>query len=132
MGSSSSGKRKKIDIVEVMRLAANGNKIKEIANILGCSHDTLERRFKNAIEIGRDKQKAAIRAVLMDEALNKRNSKILEHVSNRYLGPVENKLELLGNSERPVVIENKTDLSKLSVEELEQLECILGKASKNE
>lgn len=124
--------RKKIDRAEVMRLAANGNKIVEIATLLGVSHDTLTRRYKKEIELGKDKQKAAIRSVLMDEALNKRNTKILEHVANRYLGPIESKIELMGNEQKPVVVQNKTDFSRLTVAELEQLNIILDKASSNE
>lgn len=115
-----------------MRLAANGNKIMEIANLLDVSHDTLTRRYRKELDLGKDKQKAAIRSVLMDEALNKRNSKILEHVANRYLGPIESKIELSGNDQKPIVLQNKTDLSKLTVEELEQLNLILDKASSNE
>lgn len=124
--------RKHVDRNDVMKLAANGNTNVDIAMILDISVDTLTRRFSKELFLGRSKHKAALRAALNDEAINKRNPVALKHACDRYLGTVENKLELIGNEQKPIVVKNKIDYSKLSVEELEVLQAIAEKASSDE
>jgi hypothetical protein len=45
--------KKKIDPIEVRKLAMIGASLVEIARYLGCSHDTIERRFRTEVEEGR-------------------------------------------------------------------------------
>ena len=54
---------KAINSEEVYRLAKMHCTMKEIASLIGCSVDTLERRFADIIEKGREDGKSALRAM---------------------------------------------------------------------
>jgi hypothetical protein len=45
--------KKQIDPTDVRKLAMIGATLEEIARYLGCSHDTIERRFRDEVEAGR-------------------------------------------------------------------------------
>lgn len=51
----------KIDEKQVLALASMHCTMKEIAAVVGCSVDTLERRFADVIEKGRESGKASLR-----------------------------------------------------------------------
>lgn len=53
--------KKDIDPEQVRKLAALGCTFEEIADVVGCSHDTIARRFKDEIEIGRRQGNASLR-----------------------------------------------------------------------
>jgi AraC-like DNA-binding protein len=53
--------RKKIDADMVRKLAAIDCTIAEIAATLDCSRDTLERRFRDVIDQGRERGKVSLR-----------------------------------------------------------------------
>lgn len=53
--------KKEINPEQVQKLASIGCTNKEIADILGCSHDTLTRRFSEDLETGRSQGKASLR-----------------------------------------------------------------------
>lgn len=57
-----------------------------IASCLGCSKDTLERRFAAKMELWRSQSKGKIAQVLYDEALNKREPWALKTIAQRHLG----------------------------------------------
>lgn len=78
-----------IDAGEVYRLAAVGCTVVEIAKIIGCSTDTIHRRFQKTIDQARNLTLSKIRAVLLEEGLQNRNSVILKHLADRYLGSVD-------------------------------------------
>lgn len=63
--------RKPIDInpEQVTRLAAIGCTNEEIASVVGCSHDTLVRRFKEVLAEGRLQGKASLRRKQFELAL---------------------------------------------------------------
>jgi hypothetical protein len=45
--------KKKIDPTDVRKLAMIGATLEEIARYLGCSHDTIERRFRKEVAAGK-------------------------------------------------------------------------------
>ena len=53
--------RKKIDPEVVRKLAQIHCTMDEIASVVGCSKDTLERRFAAVVKTGRDQGKASLR-----------------------------------------------------------------------
>lgn len=63
---------KKLDInpEQVQKLAAIGCTDKEIGEIVGCSHDTLTRRFKQELVEGRATGKASLRRKQWEVALS--------------------------------------------------------------
>ena len=125
------GQRKKIDAVQVMQYAAMGCKITEIAALIGCSHDTIERRFRKAVEMGRQKGLGKLRSVIWKKAVVDESTEMLKFLGKNYLGMTD-KVEIGSDPEKPVQIEQKieVDYSSLSYEELEALEKITKKAIK--
>lgn len=57
-----------------------------IAHCVGCSQDTLERRFAEKMSEWRSQSKGKIAQVLYDEALNKREPWALKTIAQRHLG----------------------------------------------
>jgi hypothetical protein len=58
-----------INTEQVKKLAAIGCTNEEIAHIVGCSHDTLARRFKDVLTAGRSVGKMSLRRKQWDVAL---------------------------------------------------------------
>ena len=67
---------KSINSDQVQRLAAIGCTVSEIALVLNCSPDTLQRRFASAINTGRGLLKTSLRRAQLDAAI-KGNTKML-------------------------------------------------------
>ena len=88
-----------IDSSEVYKLAAVGCTVTEIAKIMGCSTDTIHRRFQKVIDEAKNLTLSKIRAVLLEEGLQNRNPMILKHLADRYLGSVDSPLVELKASE---------------------------------
>lgn len=61
---------KDIDPEQVMRLAALGVPMVDIAFVVGCSVDTLERRFRDEIEEGRANGRTRLRQKQLEVALS--------------------------------------------------------------
>lgn len=99
-------KRKILDSGKIMSLALRGCTLREIATEMECSHDTLQRHYKKELTAGREKYNIAIRAALFDEGINKRNSKILIHLSKAILKNAET-LQIAGDPNNPIKTENK-------------------------
>lgn len=98
--------RKPIEINEeqVTRLAAIGCTNEEIASVVGCSHDTLVRRFKELLAEGRLQGKASLRRKQFELALSG-NTTMLIWLGKQVLGQAD-KQEILQTG--PIVL----DLSK--------------------
>lgn len=62
--------KKDISPEQVQKLAAIGCTDKEIGDIVGCSHDTLTRRFKDDLMLGRANGKASLRRKQWETALS--------------------------------------------------------------
>ncbi len=88
-----------IDAGRVYSLAAVGCTVVEIAKIVGCSTDTIHRRFQKVIDEAKSLTLSKIRSVLLEEALQNRNPMILKHVADRYLGSVDSPLVEIKASE---------------------------------
>jgi len=63
-------KKLPIDPEQVRKLAAIGCTHEEIGDIVGCSHDTLTRRFRDEIDSGRANAKASLRRKQWETALS--------------------------------------------------------------
>jgi AraC-like DNA-binding protein len=59
----------KLDVKQVEALAGIGCTTAEIASVLGCSPDTLDRRFAAELAKGRDNMKMRLRKAQLDAAL---------------------------------------------------------------
>lgn len=84
--------RKEIDGRQVERLAAIGCTVEEISSVLGCSKDTLERRFAAFIEKGRSEMKKSLRRSQIQ--LSKKNPAMAIWLGKQYLGQREPKIEI--------------------------------------
>lgn len=52
---------KKVDARKVKKLAGFGLSLAEIAAVMDVSHDTIERRFKDALKAGRERRNGSLR-----------------------------------------------------------------------
>jgi hypothetical protein len=75
--------RKAIDGDMVRKLAAIDCTIAEIAATLECSRDTLERRFRDAIEQGREQGKASLRRKQWELAMGGNPTMLIFHGKQR-------------------------------------------------
>jgi predicted transcriptional regulator len=83
----------KIDEKQVEGLAGINCTVEEIASVLGCSKDTLERRFAAAIKRGRHNGKSSLRRMMWEKA-KEGNITMMIWLSKQLLGytdKVENK-----------------------------------------
>ena len=86
-----------VDATLVEKLASIHCTMKEIAAVCDCSVDTLERRFADVIEKGRDKGKSALRRLQWDAA-QKGNVTMMIFLGKQLLGQSD-KVEQLGKYE---------------------------------
>lgn len=80
--------KKDINPEQVNKLAAIGCTNKEIADIVGCSHDTLTRRFSEDLEAGRSQGKASLRRKQYELAMSG-NAAMLIWLGKQVLGQSE-------------------------------------------
>jgi len=76
---------KVVNAKQVAALARMHCTYEEMASVLGCSIDTLERRFKDAIEAARDQGKMSLRRAQWAKALGK-NGRNGDRVMQIWLG----------------------------------------------
>lgn len=110
---------------QVQKLAAIGCTDKEIGEIVGCSHDTLTRRFKEQLVIGRANGKASLRRKQWEIALGGNVSMLI------WLGK-----QVLGQSDKQTTSnENistvKIDLVHTPTDELTTAEVVTSAANDN-
>ena len=67
------------------KLAALHCTVAEIGNFVGCSVDTLERRFADILHVGKDEGKISLRRKMYEVAM-KGNCSMLIWLSKQYLG----------------------------------------------
>lgn len=58
----------------------------EIAAVMGCSRDTIDRRFAELIKKGHEKRNASLRRTQYDVAVNKKNATMLIWLGKQFLG----------------------------------------------
>lgn len=80
--------KKEINPEQVQKLAAIGCTDVEIGEIIGCSHDTLTRRFKDELITGRANGKASLRRKQYEQALSG-NVAMLIWLGKQYLGQTD-------------------------------------------
>lgn len=76
---------KDIDPEQVRKLAAIGCTHEEIASVVGCSQDTIARRFLEDVEYGRSQGKSSLRRKQWEMAMNG-NVTMLVWLGKQYLG----------------------------------------------
>jgi hypothetical protein len=83
-------KLKPIDLELVYGLAKLHCTNKEIASLAGVSVDTLQRRYHDILDKGRDDGKMTLRRSMWDLALNGRNPTMMIWLSKQHLGFTDN------------------------------------------
>lgn len=78
--------RKNIDPEQVKKLAQIGCAVGEIASIVGCSPDTIQRRFAAVIKTGHEHRNASLRRTQYDVAVNQKNPTMLIWLGKQFLG----------------------------------------------
>jgi hypothetical protein len=111
-----------IDRKRVEALAGIGCTVAEMAMVLGCSKEILERRFATSIEKGRAEAKASLRRMQW-QAAQKGSTAMLIWLGKQILGQ-NDKREVTANMN----LSQGFDASKLSDEQLEQLEALVESA----
>lgn len=89
--------KKDIDFEQVRKLAAIGCTDVEIGDIVGCSHDTLTRRFKEDLVLGRANGKMSLRRKQWETALSGNVTMLI------WLGK-----QILGQADKQVIDQNIT------------------------
>jgi hypothetical protein len=79
-------RRKAIDPEQVLKLGRLGCTNAEIADILGCSDDTLERRFAGELASARASRKMSLRRAQTYRAVRDRSDTMLIHLGKHELG----------------------------------------------
>ena len=121
--------RKEIDGRKVTQLAKIGCTVEEIASVMDCSKDTLERRFAALIKRGKECFKMSLRR-LQFKAAKEGNATMLVWLGKNVLGQKDvQALEHSGPEGKAIQVES-IDVRKLSAEQLEQLEAIVAQSSK--
>jgi AraC-like DNA-binding protein len=108
-----------IDPQHVLALARIHCTYDEIASVVGCSTDTLKRRFADLIEKGREEGKASLRRMQFKRALEG-NTTMLIWLGKQHLGQSDQqRIEAVGNGGGPlgvVVTHEVVDPSGASVD----------------
>lgn len=94
--------RKKVDTEKLKQLAALGLSSGEMAAVLDCSIDTLERRYRKAMETGRQMRNASLRRKQYEKAMSG-NPTMLIWLGKQFLGQ-KDKIEHTGEMEVSHVI----------------------------
>jgi hypothetical protein len=79
-------KKYKIDHDLIFKLASIHCTYEEIANVIGTSVPTLEKRFKNIIEKGRAEGKKSLRRAQFEAAIDKKDVRMLIWLGKQLLG----------------------------------------------
>lgn len=109
--------RPKVEVDEILlkKLAKLQLSDNVIADCLGVSVDTLDRRFADKIKAWRSESKGKIAEVLFDEAITKRQAWALKLIAIRHLGYFENQPKENGdNNGAPININLTYSKEKLA------------------
>lgn len=121
-----------IDPQKVQALAGIWCTNEEIAAVLGCSADTIERRFAGELEKGRATAKMSLRRKQWEVA-ERGSVPMLIFLGKNYLGQKDvAQLEHTAKDGAALIAAQaqEVDFSQLSLEELEQLEALRHKAQR--
>lgn len=88
--------RLKIDPEQVLTLAKIHCTYEEIAAVVGCSTDTLKRRFAERIEKGREEGKSSLRRMQWSQAM-KGDRTLLIWLGKQHLGQADESRVKVGN-----------------------------------
>lgn len=119
---------KDVDPKQVFTLAKIGCSLREMSAVCDCSIDTLERRFAEQIEKGRESGKSKLRRKQWQAAM-KGNVVMLIWLGKQMLKQAD-KFETSGPDGGP--IKQEIDLSKLSTQDLHDLRRIYSTASQDQ
>ena len=80
--------KKEVDGDLVEKLASIGANLKEIATLVGCSEDTIERRpeLMERLRFGWEKMKVSVKRAQFDVAVSKKNPTMLIWMGKQHLG----------------------------------------------
>jgi hypothetical protein len=98
--------RLKIDPRQVEQLAAIGCSYAEIAAVVGCSHDTIERRFALVIKEGHEKRNASVRRAQYEVGVKNKNATMLIWLGKQFLGQTD-KIDYSNTSDADLIAEAK-------------------------
>lgn len=115
-----------IDPNIVKEMAGIGCTIREIATVMGCSRDTIERHFAEEIVKGQEESKAKLRRRQWQSAMGG-SPAMLIWLGKQMLGQAD-KQELSGSGGRPIQHEF-IDLTRLSDGELSEVERLIESAT---
>ena len=113
---------------EVAALAGFGVRYEDIADFLGISEKTLTKHYKEELKNGAIKANAAIAKTLFNAAKEGNVTACIFWLKTRAGWRETQNVELSGPEKGPVAVKNSPDLSRLSDEELMQLDGLLEKA----
>jgi hypothetical protein len=116
-----SNRKLEINPEQVQKLAAIGCTDKEIAEIVGCSHDTLTRRFKDMLIAGRATGKASLRRKQWEVALSG-NVTMLIWLGKQQLGQTD-KQEVKSETTERVIKFNWGGVNHLQEETTESIDA---------
>lgn len=114
--------KKDIDQKQVEQLAAINCSYAEMAAVLGCSEDTLERRFAGVIKAGRGKGNVSLKRRQWRAAMEDGNITMMIWLGKQNLGQRDKQeLEMNPNPERPANIHTTVtqEAVKAAVQKLE-------------
>lgn len=78
--------RLELDSAMITRLAELQCTYKEIAYVMGCSHDTIERHYKEDVELGKVQGKIKLRRAMFRNACENDNATMQVWLSKNILG----------------------------------------------
>jgi hypothetical protein len=116
--------KKKIDIEQLKKMAGLGLSVAEIAALMDCSVDTIQRRFAKVIEAGRQRRNASLRRKQLELAMSG-NATMCIWLGKQYLDQSD-KRELAGKDGGPLQV----DVGSIKLKDLtdEQLAAIAAQA----
>ena len=98
---------KPIDPEQVKKLASIGLSNAEIGAVIGCSPDTIERRFKEIMKVGREHRNASLRRKQFEVAVSG-NPTMLIWLGKQFLGQAD-KQEMTGKDGGPIQVRTLND-----------------------
>lgn len=113
------GVRKPIDLELVYGLAKLHCTNREIASLTGVSVDTLQRRYHDILDKGRDDGKMTLRRSMWDLALNGKNPTMMIWLSKQHLGFTDNPISNDDKKPLPWSDDDVEEVSKNTTQEVE-------------
>jgi len=93
----------KLDPAELLKLAANGNTLEDIASCMGCSIDTLSRRYAKVIATGRAQMRKNLRAKQVELAMGG-DRVMLVWLGKQYLGQKDR--QDVTTDDKPIIVKS--------------------------